>query len=89
MGVRCWKAAVSEAVGIWPVFISFVSEAVGIDGIQKAPGSRSVSLSLFLTCFFFFGGGGDLDSSQFLVEMEWDSAEKSRPDLLLPYADTR
>lgn len=57
MGVRCWKAAVSEAVGIWPVFISFVSEAEGIDGIQKAAPGRPISVIAPLPNMFFLGGG--------------------------------
>lgn len=58
MGVRRWKAAVSEAVCIWPVFISFVSEAEGIDGRQKAAPGRSISVIAPLPNVFFFLGGG-------------------------------
>lgn len=48
----------SEAVGIWPVFILFVSEAEGIDGRQKAAPGRPISVIAPLPNVFFLRGGG-------------------------------
>lgn len=91
MWVSCWKTTVSEAPGIWPVFITFVSEAEVIGGRQKAAPGRQIGLiappiapRFFFVCFCL--GGGGLDS--ILVEMQWDLAEKSWIDPLRLIADT-